>query len=136
MATTTPVQDISGYSQPVAILTATVASNGADTLYQPVFRAQNDGFVRAIYWTVSASQNTDATNYRTIKVINLGAAGAGTTIVGSLALSATKAANIPHAITLTSGTGVSAGDLLAYFTTSNGSGVAVNAGHLQVTLMA
>jgi len=134
MGTTAPIQDISGYTNIVAKDVAAVASNGADTLYQPICRAQYDGAVRAVYWTVSASQNTDATNYRTLKLVNLGSAAAGTVVIASLALSATKAANIPHALTLGSVVTVSAGDLLVYVTTSTGSGVAVNAAVVQVQL--
>ncbi len=126
------IQDTPGFFNTIVEGVASVASNGADTLYQPFAVAPRDGVVSAVYWLASASQAGATDHYRTMKIINLGSAGAGTVEVARLSLTASKAANAPHAFTMQAGSAVTAGDLLAYYTVSGGSGVAVIAGNVQL----
>jgi hypothetical protein len=128
--------EIPGHFNELRLAAASVASNAANTVYQPVGRiynnGDNDATLLGVYWTPSASQNADTTNYRNLQIVNLGSDGTGTTVMASKALSATHAANVPVALTLVSGVDAADGDILAYVTTSTASGKAVNAALVQI----
>jgi len=125
--------DLPGFRTHVVEGVASVASNAANTVYQPICRVDRAGALKAAYWIPSASQAGHGTNYRTLKIVNLGSAGSGTTVAASLGLTASKAANVAHALTVdTDNNSLSAGDVLAYVTTSAGNGIAVNAANVQL----
>jgi len=93
--------------------------------------------VQAAYWMVSASQNSGgaSTDYRVPKIMNLGSDASGTVVLASLALSATKAANVAHTMTLNTTAAnleLAAGDVISYLTTSAGNGAAVNAAEVHL----
>ena len=127
--------DIPGNLFEIVENVASVASNAVDTAYQPIFRVPQAGTLKAARWFASASQNTDATDYRTLKIVNLGAAAAGTVVLASHAFSATKAANVPVSMTnntTAANLALAAGDVLAYVTASTGNGVAIIAAQVQI----
>jgi hypothetical protein len=130
----TKQSDIPGNHHEKVIPTASVASDGADTLYQPIMYVRQNSTFKAAHWFASASQAGHGTNYRILKVVNRGSAGSGTTVVASYALTASLAANKAAAFTnstTAANLSLTTGDVLAYVTTSAGDGVAVVAGVIQ-----
>lgn len=106
---------------------------------QTVGEAPFAGSVNAVTFTPEAAITGQATNFRTFRLVNKGAAGAGTTEVASLAFSAggvTAAAFDEKAITL----GVAAnllvaeGDILAWDEVVTGTGLASPGGLVQVEI--
>lgn len=114
---------------------ASVASNAADAVNQIIGRVESAGIFRAAYFMPSASQAGSASHYRTLKIVNLGSAAAGTVVLASYALSASTTSVVAStAKTLTNGAVLSlaASDLLAYVTTSTGNGIPINVGTVQI----
>jgi len=127
--------DIPGNRYEIVENTASVTANGADNLYQPIFRVPQAGTFKNAYWMSSASQDSHGTNYRTLQIINLGAAGAGTVVLASYALTASKAANVPYTMVnnaTAANLALAAGDVLAFVTVVAASGIDVNAGVAQI----
>jgi len=141
---TTLITDTPGGAGVVATVVgqvSSVASNATDT-GQPICRCKNAGSVLSAFFIPSASQAGSATNYRTPKLINMGSAGTGTTVIASItALSASTGsviANTAKAMTMTTTAAdytVAAGDILAWYTTKSGDGIAINAGDVQIDFM-
>jgi len=77
---------------------ASVASNGAGAVVGYVFVAPADINVVNAWWTpTGGDQGTNTASYRRLTLVNAGAAGAGTTVIGSINLSVSKASNTPEA---------------------------------------
>jgi len=113
----------------------TVASNAADTVYQAFYRAPVAGKITAVNVWSSASQASDATNYRSLKLINRGLLGAGTLVMASNLGTASRAADTAQALTISTtaaNLAMVAGDILAFLTTKVGDGVVINVAHIQV----
>lgn len=131
---TTMFADIPGNLHEIVENTASVASNAGDAVYQPIFRVPQAGTLVAVRWFASANQAGAADHRRALKVINLGAAAAGTVVLASYDVTASKARNVPF--TLTNNTteanlALTAGDMLAFYTTKLGNGVAIVDGQVQ-----
>ena len=125
--------DVPGNLLTVTKAVASIASNGADTTYQPFWVAPADGaLVSASYVQFASVASTGTDNYRTVKIVNLGAAGTGTVVMASRGTAPSVAALVPQAMTVQTGSTFSAGDVLAYVTTSTGNGVAITAGDLTI----
>ena len=110
-------------------------ASGTDS-YVPLFRAPQALSVLAAYFIPATAQAGAGTDYKTIQVINRGAAGTGTTVVASKAYSAASlstASFVGAALTVnTAASTVTTSQTLAWYTTSTGSGIAIVAGQLQV----
>jgi|10_taG_2_1085330.scaffolds.fasta_scaffold00180_18 hypothetical protein len=77
---------------------ASVASNGAGALVGYVFVAPADINIVNAWWTPTGADTTANTgSYRTLKLVNAGADGAGTTVIGSIVSTVTRASNVPVA---------------------------------------
>jgi hypothetical protein len=116
----------------VQTIQATVpAATIAATQDQVIGEAPFDGTVTAVKLVPEAALTGNATNYRTFRVVNKGQAGAGTTVVASLATDATPAKDlvafdektIPLSV-VAGATTVAAGDVLAVDETVAASGIA------------
>lgn len=97
------------------------------------------GTVTAITYTPDAAATGDNTNARTFTVVNKGAAGAGTTVIGTLAL--TTGINLvafdekAFTLSVVSGaTTVAAGDVLALVSTATGTGVVDPGGTVEIAI--
>lgn len=95
--------------------------------------------ITGISYTPEAAITGADTNSRTLTVVNKGAAGAGTTVLGTLALTAgiNAVAFDEKAVTLTAtiaSRAVAAGDILAVVSTAVGTGLADPGGLVQVEL--
>ncbi len=90
---------------------ASVASNGAGAVVGYVFTAPADINVVNAWWTpTGGDQLGNATSYRVVNILNAGAAGAGTVVLGSIGMVASHASNTPVAFT-GSGSVASAGQV-------------------------
>src|SRR5688572_15611446 len=81
---------------------ASRASNAADAII-PLGRIPHNAFALSAYIIPHSSQAGSATHYADVKVVNLGAAGSGTTVVASKTFSAagaSVASNTPGAMTM------------------------------------
>jgi len=104
----------------------TVARAATADATLPVFIAPFAGTVSAISYTAVAAVTGAATDTRTLTLVNKGAAGDGTTVVGTLALvnAVDLVAFDEKALTLSvvaGATTVAAGDVLAFVSTHGGS---------------
>jgi len=127
--------DIPGNLHEIVENTASVASNAGDAVYQPVFRVPQTGTFVAARWVASANQAGAADHRRALKIINLGAAAAGTIVLASYDVTASKARNVPFSLTnntTAANLALAAGDVLAFYTTKGGNGVAIVAGQVQI----
>jgi len=125
--------DIPSHTQSVLF---EVASRGAtsDTDSNLMFRAPNDMKVKSAYITFKSAITGADTNYCTVRLRNLGTAGAGTTDVATLACTSgvTASAKVPKALTLASDVTVDAGEVLIARIDHAGSGLASDIAILQV----
>ena len=107
---------------------------------QQVAEAPWAGSISAASFTPSANVVGNDTNYVTLKVINRGAAGAGTAVAASAALTVTGSGGTliggdEFALTVdTARNTVAAGDEIEFTSTASGGGLAVASGLLQVDL--
>lgn len=97
---------------------ASVASNGAAATYGNAgankLRAPCACEIVGAYWEAIGADN-DATNtasYRQLSVVNGGQAAAGTTVLASLAMTASLASNTPRAMTLASNPTAAQNDII------------------------
>jgi len=98
---------------------ASVASNGASATYGGAgaaakWRAPQEAKLVAAFWEPHGGDSgpSSAASYRTLSLINGGQAAGGTTVLASLALSATLASNNQRALTLASNPTLAAGDVI------------------------
>lgn len=91
---------------------ASVASNGAVGRLIEIGVAPHDCRVQAAWWTPTGADQGTAASYRNVKLINGGTAGTGTTVVASLALSASAASLTPRAMTTVSSATIPAGAMI------------------------
>lgn len=101
--------------------------------------APHAGTVTEVTFTPEASITGTATNFRTFRLVNKGQAGAGTTVVASLAFSAgtvTAPAFDEKVIPLIGGAAVDvvAGDVLVWDEVVTGTGLASPGGQVKVTV--
>ena len=123
----------------VKTFTANVPAAGAAVASdQALGTAPFDGTVTGVRYTPEAGMVGAATNFRTLRVLNRGQSGAGSTVVASLAFSApavTATAFDEKEITL-SGVGgattVAQGDVLVWDETVAGTGLASPGGSVAV----
>jgi len=132
--------------------TAIVAAGATQTLnreIQPVAAGSDlstvlgamsvSGVITSITYFPLSAMTGDNTNYRTLSVVNKGAAGSGSTSVASLAMltGVNASANVGKAITL-SGTpanlAITAGDVLDFTSVHTASGIADPGGMLQIVI--
>jgi hypothetical protein len=97
------------------------------------------GTVTGISYTPDAASTGNDTNYRTYTVVNKGQSGAGTTVIGTLALLNTVnlVAFDEKAFTLSvvaGATTVAEGDILAFVSTHTASGLVDPGGSVSVTI--
>ena len=97
------------------------------------------GTVTAISYTPDAASTGDNTNKRTYTVVNKGAAGAGTTVIGTLDL--VTGNNLvafdekAFVLSVVAGaTTVAAGDVLAFVSTHAGTGLVDPGGTVEITI--
>lgn len=88
---------------------ASVASNGANATYGGAgavlkWRAPQACTILGAYWEANGADSAaaNATSYRRLSLINGGAAGAGTTVLASVDLTASLASNTTRALTMVS----------------------------------
>lgn len=98
-----------------------------------------DGVVSAVELVPSATITGAATNHRAVRLVNKGAAGAGTAVVAELTFDAGASAPALRAKTVTLSTtpadlAVAAGDVLAWESDSIGTGIADPGGLLRITV--
>jgi hypothetical protein len=110
----------------------------ADAATQSVGEAPFDGTVTAATYTPDSTITGAATNNRTISLVNKGQAGTGTTVIATLTFNnGVNAAGDDETPMTLSGTPanlvVAAGDVLAFNSTHNGTGIADPGGLVQVT---
>lgn len=105
-----------------------VATVGND-LNTNVYVCPQDGTISAVtYATVTAITGAN-TNTRSVSLVNLGAAGSGTTVIATLQFNSTvnTAAGVPKTVTLSAtaaSLNVVAGDVLQWQSTHVGTGIA------------
>lgn len=105
---------------------------------QVVAEAPFDGTVSAASFTPEAAITGDTTNTRTLTLVNKGQAGAGTTVVGTIAfITANNGVAFdekPFVLSVVAGaTTVVEGDILAVVETVGASGLANPGGRVEVT---
>lgn len=120
-----------------SLRTTIPALGAAVTGDQTIGRAPFDGTVTSITFTPEAAITGNTTNTRTIRVINKGQAGAGTTVVGTLAyITATNGVAFDEqsfTLSVVAGaTTVVEGDILAVDETVGASGLANPGGLITV----
>lgn len=88
---------------------ASVASDGANATYGGAgvalkWRAPQDCTIVGAYWEAHGADSAaaNASSYRTLSLINGGADATGTTVLGSVALTASLASNTTRGLTLVS----------------------------------
>lgn len=96
-----------------------------------------DGVVTVVSFTPSAAVVGGTADYTTLKLLNKGAAGAGTTVVASKAFNTASTATAFDEIAFTVDTArddVTSGDILELTGTAAGAGLATPAGLVQVEI--
>lgn len=89
---------------------AAVASGGANAKAAYFGPFEHPVRIRALYYTpTAADQGANTASYRRLTVVNAGAAGTGTTVIGSLNLSVSKASLAPASFVVDSTATVAAG---------------------------
>ena len=120
-----------------ATIPSAIAGDAQD---QTVGEAPFAATVSSVSYTPEANITGTATNFRTLRLVNKGSDGAGTTVVASLAFSSgavTATAFDEKAITLSAvegATTVAQGDVLVWDETIAGTGLAAPGGLVQVEL--
>lgn len=131
MATKAPfVRDLSA-------VTAAVATGSDATV--PIGRAPFAGAVSAVTYAPAGDITGAATNNRRFQLINKGQDGNGTTVIATLSFgNGTNAADFDEKVIPLSGTAadlnVAAGDVLAWFSDSVGTGIADPGGLVTVSV--
>ena len=126
--------DIPSHTQSVLFEVASRGTN-ADTDSNLMFRAPNDMKVKKAYITFKSAVTGADTHYCTVRLRNLGTAGAGTTDVATLAFSSTSvtaSAKVPKALTLASDVTVDEGEVLIARIDHAGNGLKTDIAILQV----
>lgn len=128
------LHDLSGVNH--VIRKAVAAAATAATALTVVGRAPFKAKVNGAYFIPSATMSGAATNNRIVSVVNLGAAGAGTTALASITYTAAVNGTANVASTLTNGTdvAVASGDIIAVLADVAGTGLPLPAGDIQVEL--
>jgi hypothetical protein len=99
---------------------ASVASNGAGAAVRAIgvgnWRAPQNVTIVDAYWepTGADSAAANTASYRRLTIIDAGSAGAGTTVLGTLNLTASVASNTLRAITMVATNSVSKGNVVAF----------------------
>lgn len=130
--------DIPGNEHLIIANTASAATNGAAALDPSfIFEAPQDLTVTEVAWIPTSGTNTGhATSYRTLRLVDGGAAGTGTSVIASFACIATKASLAPVDFTVTtSNAAIDDGDVLLFsqaVNTTAGGHTALAGGKLQV----
>lgn len=131
----------SGQAPHVRKIEATIPSaTAAAAQDQVVGEAPLAGRVTSVSFTPEAAITGQATNFRTFRLLNKGAAGSGSTVIASLAFDGagvTAAAFDEREITLSAteaNRDVAAGDILAWDETVAGTGLASPGGLAQVEI--
>jgi hypothetical protein len=125
-------------SQVRQVVLAAVGTAGND-LNTDVFRIGSDGTIDSVTYIPAATITGANTHTRKLVLVNLGAAGSGTTVVASLQFNSgvNATADVEKAITLSvvaGATAVAAGDVLQAQSTHVGNGIADPGGLLVITL--
>lgn len=126
-------------AHPRTLKANTPAVSAAATASTTIGASPVAGTVSGITYTPNGTITGADTNTRTLTVVNKGADGNGTTVIGTLALvSGVNAADFtPKEITLSvvdDATDVVAGDVLAFVSTHASSGLADPGGLVEVTI--
>lgn len=114
----------------MAALKTTVPAQGTAgaTQQQPLGEAQYAGTVTEVTIIPKAGVTANGTNFRTIRVLNKGPAGAGSTVIASLALDSPGTDDLTaydeKTIPLSGTPAVAAGDVLSVDETVAGTGLA------------
>jgi hypothetical protein len=109
----------SGSLRGIAISHASVASNGANAAISNIgannFRAPQAITIVEAWWepTGADSAVTNTSSYRRLTVINAGADGTGTTVLGTLNNNTSQASNTLKAVTMVAGNSVAQGAVVA-----------------------
>lgn len=103
---------------------ASFASDAALTTV-PIFVAPAAGTIVSVYTLASTSQATGISTVQKCKLVNLGTAGTGTTVVASTGIDASIGTLIPKAWAVTAGNTFAAGDMFVW---TNATSVAASDG--------
>jgi hypothetical protein len=121
------------------ITVASVASNGAAAATTALWRAPQRVILDGVWWqpdTVAQATASATASYRQLKVVNGGQGAAGTTVLGSLNLTASLQSLATRAFTLASAPTMAGGDLLIFSHLTvggdNAEGTVLRAGTLYV----
>lgn len=114
-----------------------VMATAATDLTSFVARAPFDGGVVGVRFTADAAITGVNTNNRTFQLVNKGQAGAGSTVIASLAMNTGINAVAGDELNITlsvvaNATDVVAGDILAWFSDAGGTGIADPGGLLSI----
>lgn len=128
------LQDIPGTHIKAVYVPAVTA--GTDKKY-PLFRAEADITITAAYFIPQANITGQDTNTMTVKVINAGTDGSGTTLIASKAYTSGNNATAlkPEALTLSTTAAnldIDAGEVIAYFNDQAGTGLNCPEGVIEV----
>jgi hypothetical protein len=111
-----PAGDIVGarFAAAINLTHASVASDGAGADVGRVGPFGHPGRATQFFWTPTGADNAASmtASYRRLTLVNVGADGAGTTILGSLNLTASKASLAPIPFVMASNGSFASGDAL------------------------
>ena len=124
--------DIPGQTDSISVAFASVASNAASATY-PLGAAKHAGTVQSCTFLFSTSR-ASGTKSDGITLVNLGTAGTGTTVLGTLAGSAAYASYKPLTVTLIAAPTFSAGQAIGVCWASAAATSTIEAGIIQLNL--
>jgi len=125
--------DIPGNMLTFTLACASVASQTAAT--RPAFVAPAAGTIVSVYTLATTSQASSTNATQALQLVNVGAAGAGTTVLTSVAVTASTATLVPKAWTVVSGNTLAAGDAVTWVHAVGSTGVDQLDRHLVVKYM-
>lgn len=126
--------DIPGNAFRVVYHNAAIASDGAASRFA-MFRAPANLQITAAYWVpYGADQGADTGSYRKLSIVNGGTDGTATTVVASIALTASKASFSINALTGSATVAASAAVVFSQTTVGgdDATGTVLRAGVVQV----
>lgn len=124
--------DIPGQTDSISVALASIASNAASATY-PLAVAKNAGTVQSCTFLFSTSR-ASSTKADGITLVNLGTAGTGTTVLGTLSATAAYASYKPLTMTLAATATVSAGQSIGVCWASAAATTTVEAALVQLNL--
>jgi hypothetical protein len=124
--------DIPGQTNSLSVAFASVASNAASATY-PLGVAKNAGTIQSCHFVFSTSR-ASSTKTDGITLVNLGTAGTGTTVLGTLSATAAYASYKPLSLTLAASPTFTAGQAIGVCFASAAATTTVEAAIVQLNL--